>query len=78
METDLLEMGLNFWITSKTLTNKDIIATIEHAIKDLEKEEADMIYANVSLTLQNSKLLRITCPRMSTKLWKSYNLKRQL
>ena len=35
--------------------SKDIIATIENAVKDLEKEEADTIRANVSLTLQNSK-----------------------
>ena len=42
-------------ITSKTLPNKDIIATIEDAVKDLEKEEADTIRAKVSLTLQNSK-----------------------
>ena len=53
-ETDLAE-GLNFSITSKTLPNKDIITTIEDAIKDLEKEKADMICAKVSLTLQNSK-----------------------
>ena len=44
--------GLKFSITSKTLPNKDIIiiAIIEDAIKDLEKEEADMIFAKVSLT----------------------------
>ena len=42
-------------MTSKTLPNKDIIATIEDAVKDLEKEEADTIRAKVSLTLQNSK-----------------------
>ena len=47
--------GLNFSITSKTLPNKDIIATIEDAVKDLEKEEADTIRTKVSLTLQNSK-----------------------
>ena len=40
-ETDLAE-GLNFSITSKTLPNKDIITTIEDAIKDLEKEKADI------------------------------------
>ena len=55
IETDLLEKGLNFSITSKKLPNKDIIVTIEHAVKDLEKEEADTIRAKVSLTLQNSK-----------------------
>ena len=55
METDLLAKGLNFSITSKTLSNKDIIATVEDAVKDLEKEEADTIRAKVSLTLQSSK-----------------------
>ena len=38
-----------------TLPNKDIIATAEDAVKDLEKEEADTIRAKLSLTLQNSK-----------------------
>ena len=54
-ETDLLAKGLNFSVTSKTLPNKDIIAKIADAVKNLEKEEADMINAKVSLTLQNSK-----------------------
>ena len=40
IETDLLAKGLNFSITSKTLPNKDIIATVEDAVRDLEKEEA--------------------------------------
>ena len=56
IETDLLAKGLNFSITSKTLANKDIIATVEDPVKDLEKEEADTIRAKVSITLQNSKL----------------------
>ena len=55
IETDLLAKGLNFSITSKTLPNKDIIATIQDAVKDLQKEEANTIRAKVSLTLQNSK-----------------------
>ena len=55
IKTDLLVKGLNFSITFKTLSNKDIIATTEDAVKDLEKEEADTIRAKVSLTLQNSK-----------------------
>ena len=38
IETNLLAMGLNFSITSKTLPNKDIITTIEDPVKDLEKE----------------------------------------
>ena len=51
IETDLPPKNLNFSITSKTLPHKDIIATIKDAVKDLEKEEADMIHAKVSLTL---------------------------
>ena len=58
IETGLLAKGLNFSITSKTLPNKDIIATIEVAVKDLAKEEADMTGAKISLTLQNSKPLK--------------------
>ena len=46
-----------FSIASKTLPNKDI-ATIEDAVKDLEKEEADMICVKINLTLQNSKLFK--------------------
>ena len=37
IETNLLAKGLEFSITSKTLPNKDIITTIEDAVKDLEK-----------------------------------------
>ena len=55
IETDLLAKVLNFSITSETLPNKDIIATIEDPVKDLEKEESDTIRAKVSLTLQNCK-----------------------
>ena len=55
IETDLLPKGLNFSITSETLPNKDIIATIEDAVKNIEKEEDDSIRAQVNLTLQNSK-----------------------
>ena len=55
IETDLLVKALNFSITSEALPNKDIIATIEDALEDLGKEEADMIRAKVSLTSQNSK-----------------------
>ena len=53
--TNLFVKGLNFSITCKTLPNKYIIATIEDAVKDLEKEEVDTISAKVSLILQNSK-----------------------
>ena len=51
-ETNLLAKGLNFSISSKILPNKDIMATTEYAVKDLEKEETDTIRAKVSLTLQ--------------------------
>ena len=39
IETDLFANGLNFWITSKALPNKDIIVTIEDPVKDLEKKK---------------------------------------
>ena len=39
IETDLLVKGLDFSITSKTLPNKDIIATIKDAVKDLKKRK---------------------------------------
>ena len=39
IETDLLAKSLNFSVTSKTLPNKDIIAPIEDAVKDLEKKK---------------------------------------
>ena len=55
IETDLLAKGFNFSITSETLPNKNTIATIEDAVKDLKKEEADTIRAKIGLTLQNSK-----------------------
>ena len=55
IKTNLLAKGLNFSVISKTLPNKGIIATIEDAVKDLEKEEAGTIHAKISLTLQNSK-----------------------
>ena len=51
IETNLLAKGLNFSITSKTLPNKDIIATIEDAVEDLGKGEA----TKLSLKLQNFK-----------------------
>ena len=65
IETDLLAKGLNFSITSKTLPNKDIIATVEDAVKDLEKEEVNTIRA---LHFKTPNLLRITCPRLNAKL----------
>ena len=55
IENDVLAKSLNFSITSKTLPNKDIIATIkEDTAMDLEKEEADTI-AKITFKFQNSK-----------------------
>ena len=45
----ILKKVLNFSITSKTLSNKDI-ANMED-VKDLEKEEAGTIHAKISLVL---------------------------
>ena len=78
IETDLLAKVLNFSITSETLPNKDIIATIEDPVKDLEKEESDMIRAKVSLTLQNCKPTKDNLPKNEAKLWMNYNLIDQL
>ena len=55
LKTDLLVKGLNVSITSKTLPNKGIITTIEDAVKDLEKQQTDIICAKISHTIQNSK-----------------------
>ena len=55
IKTDLLVKYLKFSVTPKALQNKDIIATIEYAVKDLEEEAADKIRAKISLTLQNTK-----------------------
>ena len=38
IKTDFLAKGINLLITSKMLPIKDIIATIGHAVNDLEKE----------------------------------------
>ena len=70
METDLLAKDLNFPITSKTLPNKFILATIEDEVKDHGKEEADTIYVKVSLTLQNSKPPKDNLPKDELKALK--------
>ena len=49
-ETDLPAKGLIFSINSKTLLNKDIIATVEDAVKNLQKEEIDTICPKISHT----------------------------
>ena len=50
IETDLLAKVLNFSSTSKTLPDKDIVATIEDSVKDLENEEAAAACGNIILT----------------------------
>ena len=55
IKTDLLVKGLNFSIYSKVMPIKGIIAVMEDAVKDLEKEGTDMIRAKINLTLQNFK-----------------------
>ena len=76
IETDLLAKGLNFSIISKTLPNKDIIATIEDAVKDLEKEEAYTILVKVTLTLQSSNLDPSASFALGTRLLKAPNFLR--
>ena len=54
-EKDLLAKGMNFCITPTTVPNKERIAKVEDAIKNLPMEEADTVRAKVSLTLQATK-----------------------
>ena len=54
IESNHLMKGLNFSITSKSLPNKHIIATIEDPVRDFEREETDTVCAKISLVLQNS------------------------
>ena len=68
IKTNLLTKGENLSITYKTLPNKDIIATIEDAVKDVENVEADTVRAKTSLTLQNSKPRKDKLSKMSVKL----------
>ena len=51
IETDLRGKSLSFSIAYKIVPNKDTIAIIEDAVKDLEKEEADTIRAKLNFTL---------------------------
>ena len=58
IKTDLLGKDLNSQLlleSSKILSNKDIIATIEDAVKDLEKEEVETVSAKIRATFQNPK-----------------------
>ena len=56
IKTDLLQKGLNFSITFKTLMNKDVVATVKDPVKDQ------------ALRFKIPRLLRINPPRMSAKL----------
>ena len=58
IKSSLLIKGLNFSITLETLPKKNIIATLEDAVKDLEKEEVDPIHAKINLIFQNFKLAK--------------------
>ena len=55
IKSDPLATSLKFSVTSKKLSNKDIIATIEDAIRYLETEEADSVRIKISHTFQTSK-----------------------
>ena len=58
IETDLITKGFNFSITSTTLPNKDIIATIKDAVQELEKEQAGRIRTKIINSLhQNIKFI---------------------
>ena len=52
----LLAKGLNFSITSKTLPNKDTIATTENAVKDFEKKRLTRFLAQIQSKPYASKL----------------------
>ena len=68
IETNYLTKGLNFFITSKTLADKDIIATIKNAAKDLGKKEVDTIRAKTSLTIQ---IFKPPKDKLSIDKWKT-------
>ena len=72
IETDILARVLN------PLPYKDVTATIEDAIKDLEKEDADTIRTKIRLSLQNSKPPKDHLSKDERKLWKNCNLIHQL
>ena len=68
IETDLLTNSLNFSITSKTLPNKNIVATIEDAVTDFEKKRLTRFVPMSALHFKIPLPLRITCPRMNAEL----------
>ena len=64
-------------VTSKTLSDKDIIAATEDKVKDLEKKRDTRFLPKKNL-IETPNLPKIASPRMSTKLRKIYNLIHQL
>ena len=68
IETDLLANSLNFSITSKTLPNKNNVATIEDAVTDFEKKRLTRFVPMSALHFKTPLPLRIISPRMNAKL----------
>ena len=52
--------GFNFSITSKTLLNKDIIATINDAVKGFEKKKDAVTICDKAVHFKIPNILRIT------------------
>ena len=72
IETDLFENALNFSITSKALLNKDIIATVENVVKDLEKEETATIRATLHFSYLSFEVIVIWYINCSFTSWQRY------
>ena len=72
IETDLFVNALNFSITSKALLNKDIIATVENVVKDLEKEEATTIRATLHFSYLSFEVIVIWYINCSFTSWQRY------
>ena len=53
-EKDLLEKGLNFSVTPKSIPTKDIVTKVETVLKNLTIAEADNIRAKTCLVLQKA------------------------
>ena len=58
IKTDLFKRSLNVFITSKTLPDKDIIATTKDVVKNVEKEQTVTIRVKIDITHQDSKPLQ--------------------
>ena len=68
MESNLLVQWLNFSTASEILPNKDITTILKGAVKDLKKEDADIICAKNTLHFKISNFLQISSPRIRTDL----------